>query len=218
MRVVALIGLGMDPRAVRRISSLVPVEVHHQIPHLRGESISEYAHRWAHHLQLGHDDLIMGMSFAGPIAMEMAKLYNLRGCILISTFTTPQELPAIHRRALNWGLHRWIPYRLGWWLGKRWARRNAILGKGNNVAIEAIERRTNPEFYRWIIDALGKWPGTEACGVSLRIHGTEDKILPINSETPGVEFIVGNHFLLTTAAGRLAISEKVDSFIRILAS
>lgn len=218
MRVIALLGLGMDPRAVRNLSSMVAVEVHHHIAQEKDESLHDYALRWGHHLQLKSSDVVLGMSFAGPIALEMAHHFALKGCILISTFTRPKELPASHRRALRLGLHRWIPYRLGWWAGKRWARRNQILGKGNAEAIRAIERRTDPQFYRWVIDALGKWPGTMPYDPCLRIHGEQDRVLPLKQGTPNVEVVKGNHFLLTTAEGRTAISEKVDAFIRKLAS
>ncbi len=218
MQVIALLGLGMDPRAAKRLSELVPVKVHYQIPHEPGESLHDYALRWGHHLQLHREDIVIGMSFAGPIALELAHHFRLRGCILISTFTRPDELPVVHRQALRWGLHRWIPYRLGWWIGRRWAMRNGIIAPDNARAINAIERKTDPSFYRWIIDALGKWPGVDPYNPSLRIHGTGDHIFPLPSSVPDIFFVEGNHFLLSRAQGRIAIREKVDAFIRKLAS
>ena len=218
MRVVALLGLGMDPRAVRNLSALAPIEVHHHIEHQKDESLHDYAIRWGRHLQLKSTDIVLGMSFAGPMALEMAHHFQLKGCILVSTFTGSKELPISHRRALRLGLHRWIPYRFGWWVGKRWARRNQILGQDNAEAIRAIERRTDPQFYRWVIDALGKWHGTVPYHPCLRIHGDHDRILPLKQGAPNVEIVKGNHFLLTTAEGRSAISQKVDTFIRRLAS
>ncbi|QTN39539.1 hypothetical protein HZ996_10450 [Cryomorphaceae bacterium] len=218
MRVVALLGLGMDARAVKQLSSLVNIEVHHQIPQEPQESLRAYALRWGHHLQLQAGDVVIGMSFAGPMALEMTDHFKLAGCVLLSTFVTPEELPKIHRRALRLGLHHWIPYRLGWWLGKRWARRKAILDPKNARAIAAIERKTDPSFYRWVIDALGKWEGTESSYPQLRIHGLGDRVLPLDTSTTGVEFLEGNHFLLADSSARRAMQLKIDAFLGNLAS
>ena len=218
MRVLALLGLGMDARSVKELSSLVNIEVHHQIPQEPQENLKAYAHRWGHHLQLQAGDVVIGMSFAGPIALEMVHHFKLAGAVLLSTFVTPEELPKIHRHALRLGLHHWIPYRLGWWLGKRWARRKAILGPKNAKAIAAIERKTDPSFYRWVIDALGKWEGIEQASPQLRIHGFEDRVIPLDKSTSGVEFLVGNHFLLVDPSARRAMQTKIDAFLSNLAS
>lgn len=218
MRIVALVGLGMNPRAVSNISDQFEIEVAPTLDHEKHETLKSYARRWADELELCADDVVIGFSFAGPVALEMAQYKNLKGCILISTFADPNELPDFQRRALNLGLHRWIPYSFGWKLGAWWAKRKGIIHGKNKKAVAAIQRETRPQFYRWVLEGLKNWEGTQPSCATLRLHGTDDHIISIASNTSDTFFIEGNHFLLSNRAALMAVQKRVDPFLSRLAS
>ncbi len=213
MRIVALVGLGMSPKQVARISKKYPVEIAPSLVHEHHETLTNYAHRWADQLQLTSEDILIGFSFAGPIALEIASYKGSKGCILVSTFGSPSEMPSVHRKALQLGLHKWIPYSIGWKFGTWWAKRKGILTVQNKRSIHAIQRETPPEFYRWVLEELKNWEGAQPSCAVLRLHGTHDRIIPVSEGTPGVDFIPGNHFLLSSREALLLIQDKVDTFI-----
>ena len=213
MRIVALVGLGMSPRLVARISEGHSIEVAPSLIHTKKESLKEYARRWADQLDLASEDIIVGFSFAGPIALEMANYKDLSGCVLVSTFRSPGEMPALHRKALQLGVHNWIPYSFGWKIGLWWAKRKGIMDARNRKSIQAIQRETPPDFYRWVLESLKNWKGAQPSCPVLRLHGTHDRIIPVSKDTSGVEFIPGNHFLLSSREALLLIQKKVDTFI-----
>lgn len=218
MRIVALVGLGMNPRAVSNISDRFQIEVAPTLDHHKHETLKSYARRWADELRLNSDDVVIGFSFAGPVALEMAQYKRIKGCILISTFADPKELPEFQRRALNLGLHKWIPYSLGWKLGEWWAKKKGVIHGENKKAVAAIQRATRPQFYRWVLEGLKNWEGTQPSCSVLRLHGTDDHIIPIASNTTDTFFIEGNHFLLSSREALKAIQERVDLFLSRLAS
>ena len=88
-----LSGLGADKR-VFDFLDLCQYEPHHVIwvAHVPYETITEYAKRLLPQIT-GHKPVLIGVSFGGMIALEMAKFIEVEKVILISSALTPQAIP-----------------------------------------------------------------------------------------------------------------------------
>ena len=102
-------GLGADERAFERLKVNRCSLQHLQwLPVLENENLRSYAGRMAKQLK-EENPVILGLSFGGMIAIEMAKQIKVETIILISSVKTYYELPKWMRVAGSLNLHKIIP-------------------------------------------------------------------------------------------------------------
>lgn len=90
-------GLGADERVFKNLSfGEAEVEHIHWIPPLTTETLAQYAQRIAQRITTPHPVLV-GLSFGGMVAVEIAKILPVEKVILISSAKTRDELPPSYR-------------------------------------------------------------------------------------------------------------------------
>src|SRR4051812_14290579 len=108
MRVFLITGFALDKRAFALMD--LPPESYHVldlIPIRHGETLREYARRFASEIGLSPGDVIGGVSLGGMLALEMAKVVDVAGVILIASATHPRY---IRERFMIWcPLAKWVP-------------------------------------------------------------------------------------------------------------
>ena len=171
-------GLGADERVFQFLR--LPGDTHvlqWLPPRTPAELLPLYAARLAGALPPGQPCWLVGVSFGGVLALEVAQLRPLARVVLISSFAHPRELPWLGRLARATGLYRLLPPQqlprlpalASWFFGVETSRDRQLLTQ--------ILRDTNPDFTRWAIARLLQWPGRPHTSV-IRIHGTTDRLLP----------------------------------------
>jgi pimeloyl-ACP methyl ester carboxylesterase len=167
------------------------------IPWLRGESLSEYAKRFADEL-LKHASVtaegfafVIGISMGGPIAIEMSRLLPApSGVILIGSFTSVAELAPFVRLFLpiaSW-LPDWVVRAAGRVL-PFFMRRISRVPEADLMLLQDMYMNMPAHFFQRACAALCSWrsPGThDQC---VRIHGIDDHIIPI-SRSDKIDFPV----------------------------
>src|SRR5215207_2664519 len=75
----------------------------------KDESLSHYAKRFSSLIK--HDDafVLIGLSFGGMLACELARLRNPFKTIIISSVASSDELPWYYKKAATLGLHKYVP-------------------------------------------------------------------------------------------------------------
>lgn len=198
-----LSGLGADERVFQKLdlSGLSVTFVRWIIPH-DSESIENYAKRLLDQIPTKRPTLI-GLSFGGIMAIEIAKQIETREVILIASAKTKNEIPFYYRWAGHFKLHKLLPTKL---LKKSNFISNWLFG-ANSLAdkqiLKEILEETDPVFLVWAIDKIVCWTNRTQPQNVKHIHGTADKILPFRFITCDYKISNGGHFMTLNKASEL---------------
>lgn len=207
MRAYFISGLGADKKAFQRIklpTGYEPVYLDWIIPE-KNESLTEYARRFS---SLINDDsfILIGLSFGGMLACELARLRNPAKTIIISSIPTSDELPWYFKRAGTIGLHKYVPIKL---LGAATVLKNMFgtISKEDKALIYNYAKFADPNLIRWSLHAILSWERHERLPGVVHVHGSKDFMLPIRYTRP--DYIVKD-------GGHLIVFNKADEVNKIL--
>ena len=193
-------GLGADERVFQFLRLQGEVHVLRWLPpQTAAETLPHYAARLAAAVPKDQACWLVGVSFGGVLALEVAQRRPLARVVLISSFIGPGELPWLGRLARATGLYRLLPPQLlprlprlaKWFFGVKSARDYHLLRQ--------ILHDTDPSFTRWAIARLLQWPGRPAVP-TIRIHGTDDRLLPHGAAHSHYQLPGGHLIILSRAA------------------
>jgi pimeloyl-ACP methyl ester carboxylesterase len=193
--IIFLSGLAADERLFEdQLAAFPNLRVQPWIKPFSNESIRSYAGRLAPLIDPGCPCIVGGASFGGVVALELANYLPVHGCILIGSIRSPSGLPWYWRMLRPVGelgpdivcTAASILSRLG----------NPILSKKLSRRIRRLSR---PEtaFIRWGMCATVRWqPSIQARRVRIfQIHGSADKVLPVDNTVPHKIVPGGKHAL-----------------------
>jgi pimeloyl-ACP methyl ester carboxylesterase len=191
-------GLGADHRLFNRIElpkvyNLIHIE---WIPAAKNESIPNYAVRLSQQIDSSYPFYLIGLSFGGMIASELAKVLNPLKTIIISSASTALEIPWYYKIAGFLKLPVIIPISLlkstnsftYWIFGARTKQERALL--------KQVLKDTDSKFLKWAMNAITSWKNKERPKKLYHIHGTADKILPITLIKPDFRIENGEHLMV----------------------
>ncbi|MBT2591308.1 alpha/beta hydrolase [Pedobacter sp. ISL-68] len=207
-------GLGADKRIFSKLKLNENINMIHVdwISPNENESLASYAERLSKVIDLSQPFALVGVSFGGMIAVEMAKLLKPAATIIISSTMLSTHLPALYRFAGKLGLLKFIPAKFlkssnkltqNYYFGTRSNSEKTLLSK--------IINDTDPYFLKWAIGSILSWKNDIRPDRIFHIHGTNDKILYAKAAQP--DFIIenGTHFMVYQNAKE--ISEIIDQII-----
>lgn len=207
-KVYILSGLGADERVFRHLD-LQDWEVTFitWIPPYKHETITAYALRISEQVKHQHSVLI-GLSFGGIVATELAKHIAVEKLILISSMKTKAEIPALYRMAGKLYLQRMIPYHF---LKKdhllnRWLF--GVIKKNDRELFERILADTDIDFLKWAVDVIVTWKNTQLHPQIYHIHGTRDKLLPYKNTHNAIAIANGGHLMVLDKARQVSDALK----------
>lgn len=188
-------GLGADERVFQKLNLSDYSICHVQwITPQDNESIENYAKRLIEQITTKRPVLI-GLSFGGLIAIEVAKHIETEKIILIASAKTQNEIPFYYRWAGRFGLHKLLSPTLlmrsnfisNWLFGASSASDKQLL--------KEILSDTDPVFLIWAMDKIVSWKNTSPIKNTRHIHGTADKILPFRFISCDHRIKNGGHFM-----------------------
>lgn len=196
-------GLGADERVFQRLdfSGFSPTFIKWIAPQNK-ETIENYAARLLDQITVTKPILI-GLSFGGLMAIEVAKLIDTEKVVLIASAKTKKEIPFYYRFAGRIGLHKLLPTRLlkssnfitNWFFGANSAFDKQLL--------KQILQDTNPKFLKWAIDKVARWANQTQLNNIIHIHGTIDRILPLCFINCDVVVKNGGHLMTLNKSAEL---------------
>jgi pimeloyl-ACP methyl ester carboxylesterase len=204
-------GLGADKRAFYKIKlpqGYQSVFLDWIVP-FAGESFPEYAKRFSKSIKEDEEFVLIGLSFGGMLASEIAKIISPKKLIIISSLSSYKELPWYFRLAGKLGIHRIISPSLY----KQATMMNRFMGAGNKEMKSIVYNYVNnidPAFIRWSLDIIVHWSHTERLSDLIHIHGSNDHLLPYKYVK--ADYIVknGGHLMVMNKAEEVnSILEKV---------
>jgi pimeloyl-ACP methyl ester carboxylesterase len=208
LKVYFISGLGADERAFYRIqlpAGFQPVYLDWIMP-LPDEDFSAYARRFSKAIDPREDFILIGLSFGGMLATELAKLVNPRQLIIISSLSSYNELPWYFKLAGRVGLHKFLSPAIY----KQATILNRFMGAGDRemkAIVYSYVHNIDPQFIRWSLNVIVHWSHTERLQNLVHIHGSNDHLLPC-------KYVKANY--IVEKGGHLMVMNKADEVNRIL--
>ena len=201
-------GLGADERVFQRLdfSDFEPTFIK-WIPPLGKETIEHYARRLLDQIPTTNPT-ILGLSFGGMIAIEVAKQIDTEKVILISSAKTKKEIPIYYRFAGIFRLHQLLPATL---LKRSNFITNWIFGAGSSFDKQLLKQiliDTDQTFLKWAIDKVVSWENLRETKNIFHIHGTHDRIFPLRFANCNTIIKNGGHMMVLNKA------EEINSVLR----
>jgi pimeloyl-ACP methyl ester carboxylesterase len=205
-------GLGADERIFQKLdfSGYFVSFIRWEVP-MKKESIEHYAARLINQITTDRPILI-GLSFGGLIAIEIAKQIETEKVILISSARTKKEIPTFYRLGGKLRLQKLLPLQLlkGKNLFSDWVFRDA--SDSEKQLLKSIFSDTNSTFLKWAIDKAVSWKNETCLKNITHIHGTSDRIFPIRLVTCDVKVENGGHLLT------LKNAEEISGILKTILS
>lgn len=196
-------GLGTDERVFQLLDFTdLSVTFVRWIAPEPGEKISQYAHRLLGQIT-EQKPILLGLSFGGIMAVEIAKLIDTEQLILISSAKTKYEIPFYYRLAGKVGVHKLMPTSL---MVRPFALTNWLFGATSTFdkqILREVLANTNTKFLAWAIDQIARWQNTTIHPNLKHIHGTADRILPYQFVSSDLTIEQGGHLMTLNKAGEL---------------
>ncbi len=173
------------------------------------ESIEAYALRLSKKI-IYPNPIIIGLSFGGMMAVEIAKHIATNKIIIISSAKNKYEIPFYYRWAGALKLHKLIPMQ---WLVKANGITNRLFAARSDEAkkiVSSMLRETNIELLKWSIDKIVTLQNTFIHTNLIHIHGSADNVLPIRFVKPNVVIKDGSHLMILTMAKTVEDEIKLE--------
>lgn len=198
-------GLGADWRVFQRLQleGYRPVHILWQRPQRR-ETIEHYAQRLLNQVTT-ETPILVGLSFGGLMAIEMAKLCDPAQVIVISSATTGAQIPAYFKvfrwlpvqlvvpfKQLLWAVH-WL---LNWLFG--------LNDRDDCSLFKQVLVDTDPWFLKWAIHRVVGWRNQVVPKHLVHIHGGSDRVFPFGDRSADVVVPDGGHLMVLNRAEELS--------------
>jgi len=201
-RIYFISGLGADKSVFKKLMFPADYELIYLdwITPLPTESLEEYAIRLSANIDSVTPFYLVGLSFGGMLATEIAKQLKPVHTYIISSTPVYSQIPWYYRLAGNLRLHQILSLGL--------AKRSTPLmyslfglkTQNEKAMLSQIIADTDPVFLKWALNSILHWRNIIKPVNLIHIHGTSDKILPIKYTQPDVVIDGGGHLMVYTHA------------------
>ena len=193
-------GLGVDERAFSRL--VVPGWTIRVLRWLRpepGEPLARYARRMREQID-EERPVVLGLSFGGMIAIEMARQAPLRQVILLSSIRGHAEMPSWMRLSGRLRLHRIVPLPVMRFFSQFNNGRLGVRTPEEKAFVQEYRRNADPWYLNWAIDAIVRWSNEWQPEGLVHIHGSGDRIFPMARLQPTHIIPGGTHLMVFNQA------------------
>ena len=199
-------GLGADWRMFRFLKLPEHLQLRN-IEWIAPQHLDEPLMDYVQRLKLQITDpfpILVGLSFGGLAAIELAKVVQPRKTIILSSLARRQDLPGYYRVLGKTNLHRWAPLKLmqsglplaNWFFGAHNCADRKLL---KHVILDIDER-----FLRWSLGQMLDWQQQEVLPGLVHIHGTSDRVLPLYDRPGLIKVQGGEHLMVMNRADEIS--------------
>ena len=167
------------------------------------ETLQHYALRISK--DIPENSSILGVSFGGMLAVEIANHKKTNHLFLISTAKTKFELPVLYRLVGKTGLIHLLPSKLlkkanfisYWFFGMKTTEEKSLL--------KSILNDTDSYFLKWAMRAICLWNNEKVPENYAHFHGSSDRILPYRKINGAKKIENGGHLMVYSQAIQIII-------------
>ncbi|TGL49757.1 alpha/beta hydrolase [Leptospira wolffii] len=199
-------GLGADERVFRNIdfNGENPKYIHWINPHI-DESLESYSMRLLEQVDSETDLILVGVSFGGIIANEMAKHISTKKIIIISSIKASSEKPLVYRIIHFLRLINLVPSFLLRTYNPIMAYFFGISSSEDRDLLKSFLSKTEGSFVKWSLKSILQWNSEINPSNLSHIHGTKDKLFPSRLIGQVVLIADGGHFMILNKAKEISL-------------
>ncbi|MFL5747354.1 MAG: alpha/beta fold hydrolase [Niastella sp.] len=199
MKVYFIAGLAADKRVFKYIQLPEGCEAVYLdwITPDKDDTLPSYALRLASAINKEEPFALVGLSFGGMLAIEIAKVHKPSVTILISSIPVSKELPGYFKMVGKMGLHKIVPVSL---LKSTAATKRLFTREKQADKLMLLEliNESDSDLIRWSVDAILNWQNDEVPQPLWHIHGKSDEILPVRFTNPTLTIPKQGHVMVVT--------------------
>lgn len=209
--IYGLSGMGVDSRVFVNLSLENELVVLDWIAPQKNERIRHYANRLSQKIDATQPFILVGVSFGGIMAIEIAKIIEPKAIILISSAQTKSELRKIYRFLGRVHLMKIVPKTMlhppAWLL-------QIFLGTAKRAMVKEILNDMEADFTHWALSELMKWDHDEVMKNCIKISGSRDLLMPLRKSKNNSVIKGGTHFMIVDRANEVSmlINNIIKSF------
>jgi pimeloyl-ACP methyl ester carboxylesterase len=159
------------------------------------ESLNSYAHRICE--QIKHQNpVLIGVSFGGILVQEMATIIDVKKTIIISSVKSNQEFPQRIKIAKIIKIYKFLPYS---WVENFENFEKYAIGKTLKQRFSLYKKYLSVNkatYLSWAVKNLILWERTELDENVIHIHGTNDRVFPIQNIKNCIKIQDGTHIMI----------------------
>jgi pimeloyl-ACP methyl ester carboxylesterase len=177
-KVYFISGLGADERAFSflDLSFCEPVFVQWIRP-LERETVPAYAVRLKEQIP-ETSPIIVGLSFGGMVAVEIAKVFPCNKIVLLSSAKTQKEIP-FYLKSMRWlPLHKLATPGFLKAANSFAYKLMGISRRPDKILFMKMLMQADEVFIKWSVDRIINWRNNTIPERTVHIHGTKDLLLP----------------------------------------
>ena len=170
-------------------------------PHKK-ERIEGYAKRMAEQIKEA-DAVLLGVSFGGMMAIEIAKQIPLQKLVIVSSIKSVNELPRWMKTAGILKLNKLLPAGIYKYTEKIGNSRLGVSTKEEKEMVRTYRRNADLVFLDWAITQILNWKNKWQPQNLVHIHGDKDKIFPVKKINPSTIIKDGTHMIIYNRANEI---------------
>lgn len=206
MNVYFVSGLGADERIFTKLNLDPRLNVHYikWVRPLKKESLQHYAARLSKQIDTSQPFQLVGLSFGGVVASEIADVACPQQVTLISSMSTGVPLSKFYQLMIRFFLASPLSVPL-----LKSANRLTYSYFGADTSelkklLKNILHDTDGKFFKWAITRMSGWNRKERVENLFHIHGTADKLIPIVIVKPDFVIEGGGHLMVYAQAEQVS--------------
>ena len=196
-------GLGTDEKVFDNLNINAKMKFIPWLLPLKNETIKRYALRMSESIHHSSPALL-GISFGGMIAIEIAKQIPLDKLIIVSSIKTDSELPRWMKLMGKFQLHKILPTRSYKITEKYDNKKLGITNEEERKLVNTYRQKMDPVYYDWAVHQVLSWRNNWYPENIVHIHGDEDKIFPIKNLDPTHIIKGGSHIMTLNKADEVS--------------
>ncbi len=165
----------------------------------RDEKIRDYCLRLSKKIK--HEKpILLGVSFGGIIVQELDKLFETQRLIIVSSVKSDNEYPLVFKLARDYQLNKALPFGMFDNFIKFSLKLNINkLYKRIDLAERYLTER-DEDYLEWAVKSLLNWKQNSFRTDLIHIHGTKDKVFPIENISNCIKIKGGRHEMIILRA------------------
>ena len=172
-----------------------------------GETLQDYARLMSRAIDTSQPFDLVGYSFGAVVMQEMNRFLKPGKNIVISSFKSPDEIPALFHAVRKAQLVGKVPKRIFDSTDFITSAFNRLVYNADNDELSLYMTQTSPRYIKWAVQQITDWIPDIKCEHLYHIHGTEDQIFPFEKLHDVIPVEGGDHLMV------IKKSETVRSII-----
>ena len=195
-------GLGADQRVFEKIKLPDEFRIQHLtwLTPFKNESLNAYCVRLAEKIDRSKPFVLIGLSFGGIVASELMQIVRPKMVIILSSISSIRQLPWYFKLGARLQLLRFLKGNAPGWTLPIILWSFSTKTEEEKKLLAQIIKETDPVFLKWALETLFKWTRELKADGIVHVHGSADRIFPLNTHQADKMIVGGGHFMVLSMA------------------